>query len=150
MFLKLFSLLLVFALIGCSHKPKFGTHFQGINGKVVFYKGNFMPGTNKSSGTITPVERKIIVFKAIDATKKQAIDGVFYKDLKAEKVGETVSDKNGNFKIGLPAGKYTVLVEEEKGLYGNGTDGNGILVPVDIFPNQETKLELKITYEAFF
>ncbi|KAA3600921.1 MAG: carboxypeptidase regulatory-like domain-containing protein [Calditrichaeota bacterium] len=149
MYLNLVLIILTILFSSCSPKSQFGSHFQGVKGKVIYYKGNFMPGS--ASGKMTPVSRKVIVFKPILSTNYSPKDGVFFDGIKEAKVAESMSDENGNFTIGLPPGKYSILVEEEgKGLYGNSFDGQGMLTIFEIFPNQVTDYNIKLTHEAAF
>ncbi len=149
MYLNLFLIILTVLFSSCSPKSQFGSHFQGVKGKVIFYKGNFMPGS--ATGKMLPVSRKVIVFKPILSTNYSPKDGVFFDGIKEAKVAEAMSDENGNFTIGLPPGKYSILVEEEgKGLYGNSFDGQGMLTIVEVFPNQVTDYDIKLTHEAAF
>lgn len=150
MYLNLFLVILTFLISSCSPKSQFGSSFfQGVKGKVIYYKGNFMPGS--SSGKIFPVVRKVIIFKPILSTNYSPKEGVFFEGIKEKKVAEATSDGNGNFTIGLQPGKYSILVEEKgKGLYGNSFDGQGMLTIVEVFPNQTTEYEIKLTHEATF
>lgn len=149
MYLNLFLIILTILFSSCSPKSQFGSHFQGVKGKVIYYKGNFMPGS--ATGKMTPVSRKVLVFKPILSTNYSPKEGVFFENIKEEKVAEVMSNENGDFIVGLPPGKYSILVEEEgKGLYGNSFDGQGMLVIVEVFPNQATELEIKLTHEATF
>ena len=127
---------------------------QGITGRVEFWEGDFMPMVpeESQSGIITFVEREICVFE------KTTLDDVelagesslcFYKKIHTKLITSARSDENGNFKIGLLPGEYSVFVKENGTYYANGFS-NDYIWPVTIEENKYSDYDIKITYAAYF
>ena len=74
----------------------------------------------------------------------------FIFNLRAKLIKKIASDASGCFKVSLPPGKYSVLVEEERKFYANVYDGNNIMNPVVVKKGMMTPHTLRITYKAFF
>lgn len=124
---------------------------QGICGTVIQKRGNFMPrpGAPKASGS--PVERDVLIFPLLNMSQVSAGDNGFINSVGEAKPIKTVqSDKNGKFCVSLPAGRYSVIVREPKGLYANSFDAQNNIFPVTVQKNQQTTVKVEITHQAVF
>ena len=121
---------------------------QGIEGKVLWLEGNFMPGPGQDKKG-EPIQREIHIYELTnqsDVTKNEH----FYTDFDKEPVKVVSSDSSGKFKVGLPPGAYSVFSKEENGLYASVQDGEGNLNPVTVEEGKYTSLTFKIDYKAVY
>jgi len=126
---------------------------QGVYGYVEFWEGDFMPTVPPapSRGTITPVERGIVVHTP---TRFDSVTPVgysaFYTEIFTPRVAETSSNGRGFFQVELPPGSYSFFVIENSLFYANGGDGQGHLWPVTVLRDSLSFVKLNITYMATF
>ena len=124
---------------------------QGISGSVKWYEGNLMPtvGDNSAQRRGKAVQRKLHVYELTNRNQATEKSG-FFSELSTKQVATVTTDSRGQFQLSLPEGKYTVLVEEEAGLYANRFDGKGYIAPVEIEPGRVTQLEIRVDYQATY
>lgn len=123
---------------------------QGIEGTVLFWEGDFMP--IEPSGTILPVVRTIHIY---GPTKRSDVvwsdEPTIAKSISTQKIAKTQSNTDGIFRIELPAGRYSLFVEEEDGLYANGVDSNGYITPtISVTADSVSEITINVTYKATF
>lgn len=119
---------------------------QGVWGDVWFWQGDFMPGT--PTGTVTPVSREIVIFEPTtlnDVAYDRDGSGLITQILTNE-VARTTSDTDGFFQISLPPGDYSVFAVEGDGFYANGTDGEGVILPVTVRTGEVDDVLVNIDY----
>ena len=124
-----------------------------LEGTVMFWQGNFMPGVVGESttyGTQTPVVREVFIFEPTSTNDVIQLQGGFYSDIKTKLVATTMSDDNGHFSVNLPAGQYSLFVKENDLYYSNLFDTNFNINPVNIISGATTTVESDITYQAYF
>lgn len=121
---------------------------QGIWGNVWFWEGNFMPGS--ATGTITPVEREILVYEATRYDSVVLTGGGFYRAILTRFVARTRSNKTGFYEVSLPPGKYSLFVVEDTLYYANPSDGAGHIQPGTVVASQVTKVQIDIDYRAAY
>jgi hypothetical protein len=125
--------------------------FQGICGTVVVKQGNFMPGPDRPARTGQPVEREVLIFPLLNLSQVDAGDNGFIKSVRNAKPMKTVkSGKDGKFCVSLPAGQYSVLVQEPKGLYANLSDAHSNIFPVTVQKNRKSDVQVEISHQAVF
>lgn len=128
------------------------TTHQGVYGYVRFWEGNFMPKVTPvlSRGTITTVERTIVVHTPTRTDSVIQALPAFYSAILTPRVAATSSNASGFFQVELPPGSYSLFVVEDTLFYANGLDAEGHLWPVTVTANSFTYVELNIVYRATF
>jgi hypothetical protein len=142
-------LLLPFLLtmVGCGDNgPPDGPNGT-LEGTVLFWEGDFMPGTAK--GTITPVIREVLVYEATTIAQATPF-GPFYSAIHTRLVATTMSDGYGRFSLALPAATYSLFVREDGQYYANRFSSEFIINPVDVVSGATTTFTFDISYNATF
>ena len=145
-------------LVACAQKPrsakaKKATVMEGICGTVVEKRGNHMPSPDslRPNAGGTPVEREVLIFKRLAMNEVDAGENGFINSVRDAKPIKTVmSGKDGKFCVSVPAGHYSVLVREPKGLYANLSDSQNNINPVRVEKGQKAQVTVEITHEAVF
>ena len=123
------------------------TATQGITGKVVKLKGDFMPtvGEGKRPGiSVTPLAVPVHVFSG----KLKPFEK---PDPEHPALVQTVqAGKDGVYKVALPPGEYTVVAEINGKLYLNSFGGDGSWSTVEVKQDKWTTHDIEDTSEATF
>ncbi len=125
---------------------------QGIVGTVQRLRGNHMPstGSGQSDRTTELVSTKVWIFSG----KVQNNYSVRWALAEAEQhpglVGWALSDANGKFAVGLPAGEYTAFSQYADDLYLNNFQGDGSYTSVQVTKNEAADLLLLNSEDAVF
>lgn len=123
---------------------------QGIKGKVVWVSGNQMPGPGVQRTEPKGIKREIHIYAITKVSETTQTDGVFFTALKTTLVKKVRSKKNGKFCAKLPAGTYSIFIQEEKGLFANLFDGENHIHPVSVKSREYTPLTIQVNYAASF
>lgn len=134
--------------------PQADSISQGIAGQVRWYEGNLMPTIVEDTANQQPydgeaVQRTLQVYELTTRDQTTQRSG-FFHDLTTERVATVNTDATGHFQLSLPPGQYSVLVEEDQGLFANRFDGEGHLSPVTVRADDVTRVEIKIDYKAVY
>jgi hypothetical protein len=122
---------------------------QGLCGQVTWTSGNQMPGPGLKSSKPPGIVREIYIYEAT-TNDQTTLEGGFYASIQTKLVKKIKSKKSGSFSVKLPPGTYSVFVKEDKGLWANTFDGQGIINPVKINSNSCTQLVINVNYMAAY
>lgn len=124
---------------------------EGIKGKIILQKGNFMPGPDAKPKLGIGVKREIGFFELTREEQTEAgKSSGFYKKIKTKKIMRACSDKNGCFIAKLKPGKYSMLVKEEGQWYANSFGPNNEISEVEVKDGEVLVVEFKISHGAAF
>lgn len=147
------------ALVACAQqKPRSARGrkdavVEGICGTIVEKRGNHMPSPDspRPNAGGSPVEREVLIFKLLAMNEVDAGENGFINSVRNAKPVKTVmSGKDGKFCVSVPAGRYSVLVREPKGLYANLFDNQNNINPVRVEKGEKAQVTVEITHEAVF
>lgn len=110
----------------------------GIYGKVLEWKGDFMPGPEPPTGTVTPLETELFIFDKLtfDAAKSARAEefSMFWniEDLEPCPIAVISTNEEGFFELELEPGTYSGMIKaNDTQLYINLFGGDeGILGPI--------------------
>lgn len=124
---------------------------QGIEGHVYRISGNQMPSPGQKPAKPEGIQTTLYIYELtkLNQTVKQD-HSPFYSDILTKLVKRAESDKDGYFKVMLPAGKYSIFVKKDSLFYANLFDGNNNIAPVTVLPNTLTKMDIKVDYDASY
>jgi hypothetical protein len=123
---------------------------QGIRGQVQWFEGDLMPGIGKKPVEGIPVKREIYFYRATRTSQAEIHDGVFYQDIQTERIKKIRTDKNGNFRVRLEPGRYSIFTKEAQGLFANLISGDGFINPAEVREGEVTDMVIRIDYEAAY
>ena len=124
---------------------------QGVTGRVLFYEGNQMPDPRKPfQERGVGVRRKILIVEPAKVGQSEQYREFIIKLNGGKPVKEVYSDDQGCFKVALNPGKYSLLIMEDGRMYANVFDSEGYICPITVEKGKLTKMDLRITYKAFF
>lgn len=123
---------------------------QGIQGQVFWLSGNQMPSPDKKlSAPHQGVLREIHVYQAVYLNDVQR-DGQFFRPAETALVAKVHTTADGQFKIKLPEGKYSVFTVEKEGLFANLMDVRGCINCVEVTSRKYSWITITIDYEAAY
>jgi len=149
-------LVLVSTIVACAQKHTqrgANTVTQGICGTVAEKRGNYMPSPDspRLNPSGTPVVREVLIFPLLNMSQVDAGDNGFINSVRGAKPVKTVkSSKDGTFCVSLPVGRYSVVVQEPKGLYANLSDSQNNINPVRVEKGRKAQATVEITHQAVF
>ncbi len=137
-------------LIFSSCKQPEQTTSGTVKGQITWASGNMMPSIGTAPQQPTGVERTIhFAVPVKDANIKRNAEGLIDK-AGIEIVESAKSNADGQFEIALPAGKYSVLTEEDGGLFANSMNGQGELNPVTVTSGGVATMNIVVNYKAVY
>ena len=123
---------------------------QGIQGQVIWKAGNQMPSPDRPKAAPTGVPREVYVYVLTNNSQTTKNEQGFIETIQTKLVKKFKTDKQGNFKVSLPVGTYSIFTKEEKGLYANLFDGEMNIFPIQVKKGKYTKVNFEISYMAVF
>lgn len=122
---------------------------QGVQGQVFWLSGDQMPGPGKKRSPQQGVVREILFYEATTLAEAKQ-ESNFFSLPNKQPVGTVMSSPEGNFSINLPAGKYSVFVKEQDGLFANLFDGDGCINCISVAPKKMTWITITVDYAAAY
>ena len=101
-------------------------------GRVVQQSGNLFPSLDHPPTASTAIGGQRVV--AVAGTVTASAPLLPAQALRAPIVAEASTDQHGDFRLNLPAGTVTLLLEIEGGYYLNSFDGTGHYSSVEVAP----------------
>jgi len=152
--LTLYLLVALLSLNGCKAIQMDQDQEQGIIGQLYWMEGNQMPmivedGEEPITQEKMKIQRTVRIYELTRFNQLEQSDGLF-KAPPTDPVAEVTSDETGQFKIGLPPGKYSVFTVEEDGLFANIFDQEMNVNPIEITEEEWVIMNINIDYKAFY
>lgn len=152
--ITLYIIVAVLSLEGCKAIKMEEDQEQGIIGQVYWMEGNQMPiivedGEEPIKQEQSKVQRTVRIYELTRLNQLDQSNGLF-SNPPTNLVAEVTSDENGQFKVGLPPGIYSVFTVEEDGLFASIFDREMNVNPVEITEEEWVILNIRIDYKAFF
>lgn len=122
---------------------------QGVSGKIYVKQGNYMPSPGQSPNLGRPVKCDIFIY---ELTKREQASGTgtYFANIQTKLIAKGRSDDNGSYSIALPAGQYSIFVDDAGQLYANSFDGKGNINPVTVKKDSVTNRDITISSHATF
>lgn len=150
----LITLLYVSLTAGCGIKQytvKKGAKIQqGISGQVFELAGNQMPSPDRPRNLDgSPIQATVYVFELTNHSEQTQESGV-YTNIITKKVAAIKTLTNGEFKIALPTGIFSLFIKVEGGYFANQYDEKMNIHPITITKDQITSTKVKVDYKATY
>jgi len=138
-------LLLIGVLLGCNPSKVL------VKGKLQRVIGNQMPSPDLPSEEASGFVGYVFFFEptSINAGSPTGEQGVFLMSDKTL-VAKTLANKQGQFKVKLKPGKYSVLIGKESQFYSNISNLDGLINPVVVEKKNNKPLVLKADWGAIY
>ncbi len=109
------------------------------------------PDDPRPAGDGQPVVREVLIFSLLNASQVDMGENGFINSVRQAKPVKTVkSDTAGKFCVSLPAGRYSVIVRDPKGLYANLSDAQNNIFPVTVEAGKKQTVTVTISHSAVF
>jgi len=122
---------------------------QGIQGTVLCWKGDQMPGVGDRAAA-QPVQTTVWIFTGRIPSTGSPRWAIGDAERQLRLVEKVESNTAGEFSVVLPPGEYTLLAQYGSDLYLNSFLGDGSFATVVVEPGQWTPVRLENTEAAFF
>jgi hypothetical protein len=127
---------------------------QGIEGKVIWQEGNFMPSPGETKPSVkrieTTIRREVRIYELTGTDEVEKSTGTIFTNVQSPLVKTISTEEDGSFRVDLPPGSYSVFTVEEEGLFANSFDSEGNICPVTVEQGQFTNLVIKVNYKAYY
>jgi len=145
---QLIIILTLVAVISCSMQ-KNKQISQGIEGRITRVSGNQMPMKGRPAPKGKGMVAEVYIYTA--TTVQQARGQMpLFDQVNGKPVLQTQSDSTGNYRVALPAGKYSVFVKVGEKFFAAETDGQGILNPAMVTTGQVTRRDIVVNIGAAY
>ena len=148
------SLVLLSLTVGCGIKQysaKKGEKIkQGVAGQVFEVIGNQMPSIDRPMNENgSPVSATVYIYELTNHNNLTQESGI-YSNISTKKVAAIKTADNGEFKIKLAEGIYSLFVKSGEGFYANLFDEKMNIHPITITKDQITTTKVKIDLKATY
>lgn len=123
---------------------------QGISGQVFELAGDQMPSPDRPRNTEGIPKQAIVVVYELANHNEQTQESGVYTKITTKKIAAIKTNEQGEFKMALPEGTYTLFIKVEEGLFANLYDDKMNIHPVIISKNQITTTKVRVDYKAAF
>ena len=151
LYLTVLPLLLLAA--GCTKLQTEPTIQEGIYGSVIERYGDWMPTIigQYPKGGERPIQREVYVYEYTKMSDVKSFGYVHFDmdTMPTALVARTQSGENGFFEIALPAGTYSVFIEDEGKLYSDQIDGLGGLNPITVKQGEAREVTLVLDHAVY-
>ncbi len=119
-------------------------------GKVSWASGNQMPSPDSPPRVPKGIQREVLVYELTNIKQVSNHKG-FFSNIQTKLIISTLTDKNGDFCLDLPEGKYSIMVrEDEKGLWANIFDGEENIFPFEVKKGNNEPINFVVNYQAAY
>ena len=123
---------------------------QGIAGQVFELIGNKMPSPDRPGNPDgSPIQAIVYIFELTNHSEQIQEAGV-YTNISSKKIATIKTAANGEFKIALPEGVYSLFVKVAEGYFANLYDEKMNIHPITISKDQITVTKVKVDYKATY
>ncbi len=123
---------------------------QGVKGSVLIEKDAAMPLKGKSKHTGSPFSTIVYVYSAANTNQLIGQQGNWAKGIQAKLIKQVQADKNGQFKIRLRPGKYTLVLKYKDGSYIPFFSGINGVAHIEVEKYQFQEIDLTIIDSSVF
>ncbi|HVK97306.1 MAG TPA: hypothetical protein VM368_05780 [Flavisolibacter sp.] len=124
---------------------------QGIRGSVAEITGNQMPSPDRESQTPKGIKTSVYVHEPTNINQVQRVGtSSFYKSIGTKLIKVIETDEQGNFKIELPEGSYSLFVKVNGQFYSNSFDANNNISLVTVAPKTISEVNILVSSNATF
>ena len=93
--------------------------------------------------------REVHIYQAVNLDNVTR-NGIFFKEINGTLIAKVLTDADGQFKVKLPEGKYSVFTIEKDGLFANLLDVNGCINCVHVTAKKYVWVTITVDYEAAY
>jgi len=149
-----FGLFAILSTMACTHNSTSSSKVihnrNKVCGKVTWVAGNQMPSPDRPPRVPKGIQREVLVYELTNLKQVTQVNG-FYSNIKNKLIISVLSDKNGDFCLELPEGKYSIMVREEgKGLWANIFDGEENIFPFEVKKEKNEPINFVVNYQAAY
>lgn len=123
---------------------------QGVKGKVLLQKDAMMPLKGKSTQVGKPFATFVYVYPATSVDQLVGSKGNYAKGIKAKLIKKAQSNAEGNYKIRLRPGKYTLVLGYNEGIYIPFFSGSTGVAIFEVAKHQYQEIDLTISNSSIF
>jgi hypothetical protein len=118
---------------------------QGIEGTVRRVGGNLMPAPHVKPAIPPGVRATIYIFDLTNISQvTRSGQSGYYSAIHTPLVSQADTDEKGYFKVGLPAGHYSIFTKKGDLFYASRMDDKNNIAPVEVPPHIFTKVDCRI------
>ncbi|WP_114752627.1 carboxypeptidase-like regulatory domain-containing protein [Pleomorphovibrio marinus] len=128
---------------------------EGIKGNVYWTEGNQMPRiADEETGMAAPtsklgVQRTILIHELTHVDQVEVGDFLI-GTIHTELVETIQTDKNGEYAVKLPPGRYSLFTVESDGHFANTFDRNNYINPVEVKSGEWSVFDILVDYMAAY
>ncbi len=143
-----------FAQRPARRKARLAPGLTQLCGTVLEMRGNRMPAPNPSLATSTaagtPLVREVLVFPVMSLDSVSQDESGFFTNVTAKPIATIMSNQAGKFCLTLPAGQYSVLIREPKGLYANLFDTKNRINTAIVQAGKTATMTILVSHSATY